>query len=326
LPRCKDPVVNKLWQKTAGARDLVSCSVHNWLDDGASTIGAALAFYCAFSLAPLLVIIITVAGWIVDQAAARTFLHAQLDMLFGTATSGVIMDAVRNSQLAEGTWAALVSIGTLLVAATTVLAALDEALEKILGGTPRPGSGMGNWLRRRLLSLGFILSLSFLLLVSLTISTALAGLRSWVTHRYTPLVGAVGALDLLISVVLMTSLFALIYRYVPAQRLPWRPVIGGGLLTALLFSAGKWAVGLYLAKSTVPSAFGAAASFAALLLWLYYTAQIFLFGAEFTACLAGRGWKQGKETRPAQHRGERNHGDAGTASWPADRSHPAGRR
>jgi membrane protein len=280
--------VKTLWQQTAGARSLVSCTIRNWLDDGANTIGAALAFYCAFSLAPLLVIIITVVGWIVDQAAARSFLHAQLDMLFGNATSSVIMDAVRNSQFAEGTMAAIVSIGTLLIAATTVLAALDEALERILGGAPRTGSGILLWLRRRVLSLGFILSLSFVLLVSLTISTVLAGLRTWVMHRYSPLLGAVGALDLLFSVGLMTSLFALIYRYVPVQRLPWKHVVIGGLLTALLFSAGKWAVGLYLAESTVPSAFGAAASLAALLLWLYYTAQIFLLGAEFTACLAGR--------------------------------------
>jgi membrane protein len=137
------------------------------------------------------------------------------------------------------------------------------------------------------LSFAFLLTLSFLLLVSLTLSTAISGLRSWTAERYAPLLGVIGGFDFLVSVALTTSLFALIYRYIPRHRLPWNVVMTGGLLTALLFSLGKWLVGLYLAKSAVPSAFGAAASFAALLLWLYYTAQIFLFGAEFTACLGG---------------------------------------
>lgn len=282
----------------------MSCTIRNWLADGADSIGAALAFYCAFSLAPLLVIILALAGWIVDQASALIFLQSQLDLLFGSSTAKVILDAVRGSQQAEGVWATIISTGTLLIAATTVLAALDEALEKILGDAPRAASGIANWLRRRVLSLGFILSLSFLLLVSLTISTVIAGLRTWVMNRYSPLLGVVGALDLAISIALMTALFALIYRYVPARRLPWRVVSGGGLLTALLFSMGKWIIGLYLARSTVPTAFGAAASFAALLLWLYYTAQIFLLGAEFTACLGGlRGKGAPRDTpQPATRR------------------------
>lgn len=268
-------------------RTLLAGTLRNWLDDGADTIGAALAFYCAFSIAPLLVIIMALSGWIVGETSAHSFLQSQLQMLFGHSTATVILDAVRNAQRPEGVLATIVSTATLVIGATTVLAALDEALEKILGGTPRSGSGLANWVRRRVLSLGFILSLSFVLLVSLTLSTMIAGLRAWVTHLYAPLVGLLGLLDVVVSVVLMTSLFALIYRYVPASRLPWKLVASGGLLTALLFSVGKWAVGLYLAKSTVPTAFGAAASFAALLLWLYYTAQIFLLGAEFTACLGG---------------------------------------
>jgi membrane protein len=280
------------------ARELFSRTFSNWLADDASTTGAALAFYCAFSLAPLLVIVLALAGWIVGEASASSFLRDQLDMLFGSTTSEVVLEAVRNSQRSEGAWAAVLSIGTLLIAATTVLAALDEALEKIFGGVPRPGSGAMTWLRRRLLSLGFILTLSFLLMVSLTISTVIGGLRAWVTHRYAGLIGVIGVLDVMISMALMTWLFALIYRYVPVARLPWKLVISGGLFTAVLFSIGKWAVGLYLASSTVPTAFGAAASFAALLLWLYYTAQIFLLGAEFTAVLGGVRPKPEKKAEP----------------------------
>jgi membrane protein len=142
-------------------------------------------------------------------------------------------------------------------------------------------------MRRKLWSFGFILTLGFLLLVSLTVSTALSGVRAQLAHRYAGLVGFLGVVDFLSSLVIIAALFALIYRYMPTRRAPWSTVIGGGLLTAVLFDIGRWAIGLYLAHSTQPSAFGAAASFAALLLWLYYTAQIFLFGAEFTACLAG---------------------------------------
>jgi membrane protein len=269
----------------------MSCAVRNWLADNASTTGAALAFYCAFSLAPLLIIIVAVAGWIVGEGFASEFLRGQLSLLFGNATAKVVLEAMHNSQQDEGALATIVSVVTLLVGATTVLAALDEALEKILGGPPRHGSGIANWFTRRLLSLGFILALSFLLLVSLTISTTIAGVRTWVADRYTSLLSVIGIADMLISIGLMTALFAVIYRYMPTHRLPWKIVVGGGLLTAILFSIGKWLVGLYLAKSTVPSAFGAAASFATLLLWLYYTAQIFLLGAEFTACLGGKNRK-----------------------------------
>jgi membrane protein len=129
--------------------------------------------------------------------------------------------------------------------------------------------------------------LGFLLLVSLTISTGLSTLRSRIVGQNTVLVDAVAVLGSLLSLMLVALLFALIFRYMPARRLHWKIVVAGGVLTAILFDLGRWVIGLYLAHSTQPTAFGAAASFAALLVWFYYTAQIFLFGAEFTACLGG---------------------------------------
>ena len=268
-------------------RDTISCAVKGWLADNASATGAALAFYCAFSLAPLLIIVLAVAGWIVGEMAALGFLSSQLQQLFGSAMAGLVVDAIQNSQEAEGIMAATLSVITLLVGATTVFAALEEALGRIFGTHAETPPGLRGWVRRRVLSLGFILALSFLLLVSLTVSTVIGALRTWVADRYAPLLVVIGLLDLVVSMALMSAVFALIFRYMPARRQRWTPVIVGGLFTALLFVIGKWGVGLYLAKSTVPTAFGAAASFAALLLWLYYTAQIFLLGAEFTACLAG---------------------------------------
>lgn len=274
---------------------ILSCALRRWLADNGSATAAALAFYCAFSLAPLLVIMLTVSGWIVGAESAFSFVEQQLTLLFGQDTATVLIEAVKSSQDYEGYLATLISVGTLLVAATTVLAELEQALNRIWGASAAASSGLMGWVRRRVLSLGFILALSFLLLVTLTISTMVAGIRGWLAERHAPLLGLVGTLDLLVSLAVITLLFSLIYRYMPGRRLAWRVVVLGGAVTALLFALGKWLVGLYLAHSTVPTAFGAAASFAALLLWLYYTAQIFLFGAEFTACLGGLGRQSPRE-------------------------------
>ena len=266
---------------------LLGCAARHWSADDASTTGAALAFFCAFSIAPLLVILLSIAGVIVGTELAYGQVGAQLTALFGPATAKILLGAVESSQKMQGLISTAVSIATLLIGASTVLAALDTALEKIWKTDAlRPG-GIRGWVRTRLLSFGFILTLGFLLLVSLTISTALAGLRARFAERHEALIGVIAGLDFVVAIFLVSLLFALIYRYMPARRTGWKVVLVGGFLTAILFNIGRWAIGLYLAHSTQPSAYGAAASFAALLLWLYYSAQIFLFGAEFTACLAG---------------------------------------
>jgi membrane protein len=266
---------------------LTACAARYWNSDNASTTGAALAFFCAFSLAPLLVIVLTVAGLIVGANAAYGQVGTQLNSLFGASTATILLDAVKKAEQPQGLVATLLSVVTLLIGATTVLAALEAALEQIWKSDTTVTQGMRGWLRTRFVSLGFILTLGFLLLVSLTVSTALSSIRARIAASHAALVGVVGTLDFIVSLCLVSSLFALIYRYMPARRLPWRVVSAGGALTAVLFDVGRWGIGLYLAHSTQLSAFGAAASFAALLLWLYYTAQIFLFGAEFTACLGG---------------------------------------
>ena len=266
---------------------LIKCAVSHWSSDQAATIGAALAFYCAFSIAPLLVILLATAGWIVGAEAAYGHLSAQLTALFGKPTASILLEAMRSSQTADGKVATVVSIGTLLLGATTVFAALESALEQIWGARDLAPKGFRGWIRARVLSFGLILAVGFLLLVSLSLSTALAALREAIGRRFTELVVVAGALDFLISTALVTGLIALIYRYLPARRLEWRPILWGALVTALLFHLGRWGIAWYLGRSTQPSAFGAAASFAAMLLWLYYSAQIFLLGAEFTACIGG---------------------------------------
>ena len=266
------------WQILKGTTD-------NWLEDQASSISAALAFYCAFSLAPLLIITVAIAGWIVGGDLAYSYVGNQLTLLFGKQSADLILEAMRGSQTNDGTWATAVSIVILVVGASTVFAALESALQQVWGGRNAQSRGWRSFLRARLISFGFILAIGFLLLVSLTLTTALAALRGYVVRHFEGLVGALATLDFLLSIVLGTGLVALMYRYLPARRLAWRHVLTGALITALLFHLGRWGIGLYLGRATQPTAYGAAASFAALLLWLYYSAQIFLFGAEFTACL-----------------------------------------
>lgn len=280
---------------------LAKCAVKNWVTDRSSTAGAALAFYSAFSLAPLLVILLTIAGLIVGTEIAYGQLSDTLTQLFGRATAEVLLEAMKHSQESEGFAAAAISIVSLIIGATTVFAALEEALDDIWRAQALSPSGVWGWLRVRILSFGMILAVGFLLLVSLSITSALAALRELISARFSELVILASALDFAISITLITGLIALIYRYLPSKRLPWRPVLIGALVTALLFHLGRWLIGLYLARATQPSAFGAAASFAAMLLWLYYSAQIFLLGAEFTACAGGirSAAEDQKEKRPA---------------------------
>jgi membrane protein len=266
---------------------LITCAVQRWSADASATSGAALAFYCAFSLAPLLIILVTIAGWVTDAQTAYGHLSAQLSALFGDATAKVLLQAMKNSQQTDGGIAAAVSVGTLLLGATTVFAALEDALERIWGSQALAPQGVRGWVRARLLSFGLILAVGFLLLVSLSLSTALVALKGSVARHFTELVVLTTLLDFMISTAFVTALIALIYRYMPSRRMSWRPVLWGALVTALLFHLGRWLISLYLADATQPSAFGAAAAFVALLLWLYYSAQIFLLGAEFTACLGG---------------------------------------
>ena len=267
-----------LWQILKGTTE-------NWLEDQASSISAALAFYCAFSLAPLLIIIVAITGRIVGSQVAYSYVGNQLTLLFGSQSAKLVLDAMRGAQSTDGLWATMVSIVMLLVGASTVFAALESALQQVWGGRAMHPRDWRGFVRARLVSFGFILAIGFLLLVSLTLTTALAALRGYALRHFEGMVSVFAALDFVISVVLGTGLVALMYRYLPARRLAWRHVLTGALTTALLFHVGRWAIGFYLGRATQPTAYGAAASFAALLLWLYYSAQIFLFGAEFTACL-----------------------------------------
>jgi len=276
--------MRRLWQ-------LVKDSVAAWIDDYAPSMGAALAYYALFSIAPLLVIVIAIAGFVFGAEAAQGAIVAQLEGLLGeegaTAVEGLLRSA---SEPGRGVVATIVGAVTLVIGATTVFAELQSALDRIweVPSAERP-SGLWSLLRQRLLSFGMILVLGFLMLVSLVLSAALAALGEWWGAFFAAGWEAVlHAVNFSVSFGLATGLFAAIYKMMPRADIAWRDVWVGALVTALLFTIGKFLIGLYLGKSGVTSGFGAAGSMVVLLIWVYYSAQIFLLGAEFTWVYAHR--------------------------------------
>jgi membrane protein len=261
---------------------LLKESASSWSADYAPSMGAAISYYTLFSIAPLLIIVIAVAGMVFGDDAARGALFGQLAGLVGADGAKAIEELLEAADKPEqGAVATLISVFVLLLGATTVFNELQNALDRIWRAPARAkSSGIWNLLRTRLLSFGMVLGIAFLLLVSLVASAALAALgKFWLFAGWEFLAHA---LDLVVSFALVTVMFALIYRYIPRVHVAWRDVWVGAAVTSLLFAVGKFLIGLYLGKSSVASAFGAAGSLVLVIVWVYYSAQIFLFGAEFT--------------------------------------------
>jgi len=262
----------------------------SWVDDYAPSMGAALAFYTLFSIAPLLLIVISVAGLVLGQQAARGEIFEQLTSLVGPDSASTVESLLQGLNRPEaGIVGTLVGVAVLLVGATTVFAELQDAMDRIWRAPARPpGGGVRRLLRVRLLSLGLVLGIGFLLIVSLIASAALAALGKWWAPWFSQFETAAQVLNLGLSFSLITAMFAMIYKLIPRVKVAWRDVWVGAALTALLFTLGKTLIGQYIGRSGVASPFGAAASLVVLLLWVYYSAQIFLLGAEFTWVYAQR--------------------------------------
>ena len=272
----------------------------SWSDDYAPSMGAALAYYTTFSAAPLLLIVVSVAGLVFGRDAARGEIFSQLNGLIGEEGALAVQGLLQSvSKPAEGVLATLAGTAVLLIGATTVFAELQDALDRIWRAPVRDrSSGLWSLLRARLLSFGMILGIGFLLMVSLVVSAGLAALGRW----WAPVFGgwellAQGA-NVLISFGLITVIFALIYKIMPRVHVQWRDVWVGASVTALLFTIGKSLIGLYIGRSGVTSGFGAAGSLAVVLVWVYYSAQIFLLGAEFTWVYAHTFGSRRGEPRP----------------------------
>ena len=270
--------------------DLFKAAAVNWVDDYAQSMGAALAFYTAFSIAPLLLIVIAIAGLFFGQEAARGEIYGQLHGLLGRpgalAVQGLLESA---SRPAASVPAAVFGVIVLFVGATSVFAELQDALDRIWRAPHRPkGGGLWRLLRARLLSFGLILGIGFLLIVSLAFSAAMQAMSRWWDPLSESWRAFADASQTGLSIVFVTALFAMIYKTMPRASVTWRDVGVGAAVTAVLFVAGKFVIGLYIGRSGITSVFGAAASLIVVLLWVYYSAQIFLFGAEFTWVYAHR--------------------------------------
>jgi membrane protein len=282
---------------------LMKNAVSGWVEHRAWSEGAALSYYTAFSIAPLLLIVIAVAGLVFGEDAARGAIVQQLQGMVSPDAAKAVESLLQSaSKPSEGIVSTVIGVALLVLGATTVLAELQSALDTIWQAPQREQpSGVWSFIRTRIVTVAMVLGIGFLLLVSLVVSTAIAALgRFW-----DPMFGGwevlANVFNLLVSFVLVTALFAMIYKFLPHVAIRWHDVWVGSAVTAVLFTLGKFLIGLYIGKGAVASGFGAAGSLVVLLVWVYYSAQIFLLGAEFAAVYARtHGSLSGQTTPRAQ--------------------------
>ena len=262
---------------------LIKTTVIAWDDDYAPSMGAALAFYTLFSIAPLLLIVLSVTGFVFGAEAARGEIAEQLQNLMGEQSALTVQALLQNaSKPTDGLLATIIGVLLLLIGATSVFGELQSALDRIWRAPERlPMSGIIPFIRSRLLSFGMIFGIGFILMVSLIFNAALLVVSQWWSVQFKWII-ILNSVNLVFSFVMTTAMFALIYKYIPSVKIRWGEVWIGALITAALFTVGKFLIGLYMTKSAVASGFGAAGSVVAILVWVYYSAQIFLLGAEFT--------------------------------------------
>ncbi len=263
---------------------LIRKSVTAWVDDYAPSMGAAISYYTVFSIAPLLLLVMAVAGFVWGREAVEGELIRQLAGMLGEDGARGVQALIQSTSKPEqGLVASAVSFVVLLIGATTVFAELQSALDRIWHVPEHQKlSGLWDTLRARLLSLGLILGLGFLLSVSLVFSAGVAALGRWASQMLPAWESLLQIANTAVSLSISVLLFAMIFKLMPRARVAWKDVWVGAAVTALLFEIGKVLIGLYIGKSSVTSSFAAAGSLVVLLVWVYYSAQIFLLGAEFT--------------------------------------------
>jgi membrane protein len=267
---------------------LLRDSVQAFIADDALSRGASISFYTITSVGPVLFIVVAIAGLAFGEDAARGAIASQLSELMGRASADLVQTAVQSaSGKSSGILASVVGATTLLITASGVFGEMQSALNAIWKTQPQ-GTTVSRLVRTRAASLGLVAALGFLLLVSLVISALLSGLSSYISAMLPFGALILQILNFVISFALISVLFAAIYKVLPDARLSWADVLVGAVVTALLFSVGKFLIGLYLGHSAVASSYGAAGALIVVLLWIYYSAQIFLLGAEFTKIYASR--------------------------------------
>lgn len=260
-----------------------------WNQDEVPRYAAALAFYTALSVAPLLVVIVAIVGAVYGQAAAQGQIVGQIQSVVGEEGASVVQDMIANAYQAGDNWiSTIISIVVLLFGATGLFGQLQKTLNDIWNVEPPKNNPILSVVRQKLLSFGMILIIGFLLLVSLVLSAVISSLHLWLTNLFPAAQVFFQVLSFLVNFGVTTLLFALIYKFLPEAQIEWRDVGVGAVVTSLLFSIGRTVLGLYLGGGSTTSVYGAAGSLMVILLWVYYSAQIILFGAEFTQVYARR--------------------------------------
>ncbi|MBC5804870.1 MAG: ribonuclease BN [Candidatus Eremiobacter antarcticus] len=266
---------------------LLKDTVRDWLKVKAPRLAAALAYYTAFSLAPLLIILIGIAGLVFGREAAQGQILGPLQGVLGPQGGHTLQSLIAaSSKPSSGILATIIGLVTLVLGASGVFGQLQEALNTIWEVPAKAAGGIWHAIRERFLSFGMVLGVAFLLLVSLVISTGLAALGKFVGHAFPSLVILTTILSFLISWAVISTLFAVIFKYLPDAEIAWKDVWIGAFVTGLLFMVGQMLISLYIGHSAMASTYGAAASLLIILVWVYYSAQILLFGAEFTRVYA----------------------------------------
>jgi membrane protein len=268
--------------KVASIWRLLRQSALAFIEDNALTHGAAMAFYAATSLAPILLIVVAIAGAVFGHEAAQLALSAQISGLMGAQSADLLQVALESaSSNSEGTLATLVGLLALVVTASGVFGEMQSALN-IIWKVETSGNSMSRLVRARAVSLGLVAALGFLLLVSLIISAALSAMGDLINAKLPFGTVILSVINTVVSFVLITGMFAAIYKVLPDRKLAWRDVITGAVVTAALFTLGKSLIACYIGTSAIASSYGAAGGLLVVLLWVYYSSQIFLFGAELT--------------------------------------------
>ncbi len=274
---------------------------NEWLEDKAPQLGAALAYYTVFSLAPLILVLLAVIGFIFrdDPGGAWKKITEQMSYFLDKSAVDVVQGiAQKAAQPGKGLLATIIGVALALFGASGVFGQLQDALNTIWGVKAKPGAGIWGFLRTRFLSFGMVGGVCFLLLVSLTLESALKGFSHYIQSALPGGIVLALAAYWVFDLAVVILLFAIIFKFLPDATVQWRDVWIGASMTAISFAAGKWALGLYLGSGSAASAYGAASSLITLLLWVYYSSQILLFGAEFTQVYADRA---GRGAQPDEH-------------------------
>jgi membrane protein len=273
--------------------NLLKHTFREWREDGANRLAASLAYYTTFSLAPLLVLVIAIAGLVGGQQAAQNQTMAQVEDLLGAEGRDFVQGMIESaSRPATGLTTTLIGTVTLLFGALGVFGELQNSLNTIWEVKPKPATnfldGVQRFVVKRLISFTMVLGIGFLLLASLIISAAISAFADYIGTRWPLADFWLELINFLVSFIVVTLLFAMMFKFLPEVKIAWKDVWLGAAVTSVLFNLGKFLIGLYLGRSEVGNVFGAAGSLAILMIWIYYSAQIFFFGAEFTQVYANR--------------------------------------